>query len=116
LKAGKTEAVNPVIVLKLREKSEPIRKNTETMPHHAYVKFAGPAAALSRVSAAAAPGGEWTLENKFLFGRDSGNSFTAETGRLVRELPITARKVRLRITGSPVCPALSEVGLFFVKP
>jgi alpha-L-fucosidase len=32
--------------------------------------------------------------------------------RLVRGDYITTRKVRLRITQSPVCPALSEVGLF----
>lgn len=36
--------------------------------------------------------------------------------RLVRCGPITTRKVRLRITSSPVCPAISEFGLFISKP
>ena len=32
--------------------------------------------------------------------------------RLVRVSPVTTSKVRLRITRSPVCPAISELGLF----
>ena len=32
--------------------------------------------------------------------------------RLVRTAPTTTTKVRLRITKSPVCPAISEIGLF----
>jgi alpha-L-fucosidase len=32
--------------------------------------------------------------------------------RLVRTEPITTSKVRLRITQAPVCPAISELGLF----
>jgi alpha-L-fucosidase len=32
--------------------------------------------------------------------------------RLVRTKPITSSKVRLRITSAPVCPAISEVGIF----
>jgi len=32
--------------------------------------------------------------------------------RLVRVQPVTTSKVRLRITRSPVCPAISELGLF----
>ena len=32
--------------------------------------------------------------------------------RLVRTPPITTNKVRLRITGAPVCPAISEFGLY----
>jgi len=36
--------------------------------------------------------------------------------RLVRVAPLSTDKVRLRITKSPVCPALSELGLFEEKP
>jgi len=32
--------------------------------------------------------------------------------RLVRVQPVTTSKVRLRITKAPVCPAISELGLF----
>jgi alpha-L-fucosidase len=32
--------------------------------------------------------------------------------RLVRTAPVTTAKVRLRITQAPVCPALSELGLY----
>ena len=35
--------------------------------------------------------------------------------RLIRGEPITTDKVRLRITQAPVCPALSEIGLFSEK-
>lgn len=36
--------------------------------------------------------------------------------RLLRFAPVTTDKVRLRITDSPVCPALSEFGLYLTKP
>jgi alpha-L-fucosidase len=36
--------------------------------------------------------------------------------RLIRGEKITTDKVRLRITDSPVCPAISEFGLFAEKP
>ena len=35
--------------------------------------------------------------------------------RLIRGEPVTTDKVRLRITQAPVCPALSEIGLFSEK-
>jgi alpha-L-fucosidase len=46
---------------------------------------------------------QWT---QFATGTSIGNC------RLVRCAPITTDKVRVRITQAPVCPALSEVGLF----
>ncbi|MBV9468497.1 MAG: alpha-L-fucosidase, partial [Abitibacteriaceae bacterium] len=47
--------------------------------------------------------GNW---EEFASGTSVGNQ------RLVQTHKITTTKVRLRITGSPVCPAISEVGLF----
>jgi alpha-L-fucosidase len=47
--------------------------------------------------------GQWV---EFASGTSVGNS------RLVHGQKITTDQVRLRITKSPVCPALSEVGLF----
>jgi alpha-L-fucosidase len=47
--------------------------------------------------------GQWV---EFAQGTSVGNF------RLVRGDPLTTDKVRLRITGSPVCPALSEFGLY----
>ena len=47
--------------------------------------------------------GEWT---EFAHGTSIG------ARRLVRGAYITTNKVRLRITGAPVCPAISEVGLY----
>ena len=46
--------------------------------------------------------GTWV---EFAKGQAIGNC------RLVRGKPITTRKVRLRLSG-PVCPAISEAGLF----
>lgn len=43
---------------------------------------------------------------EFARGTSIGNA------KLVRGKPVTTAKVRLRITQSPVCPAISEVGLF----
>ena len=31
------------------------------------------------------------------------------------DAPVTAPRVRLRVTESPVCPAIAEVGLFLEK-
>lgn len=50
--------------------------------------------------------GQW---KEFAAGSSIGNC------RLVRSQPVTTDKVRLRITKAPVCPAISEVGLFFEK-
>ena len=47
--------------------------------------------------------GNWI---EFAKGTSIGNC------RLVRGRFVTTRKVRLRITGAPVCPAIAEVGLF----
>jgi len=47
--------------------------------------------------------GKWV---EFAKGTSIGNH------RLIRGEPITTEKVRLRITQAPVCPALSEFGLF----
>ena len=47
--------------------------------------------------------GQWT---EFAKGTSIGNH------RLVRGESITTTKVRLRITQAPVCPALSEFGLY----
>jgi alpha-L-fucosidase len=47
--------------------------------------------------------GNWV---EFAAGTSIGNC------RLVRGKPVTTSKVRLRITQAPVCPAISEVGLF----
>ena len=47
--------------------------------------------------------GQWA---EFATGTSIGNC------RLVHGQKITTDKVRLRITKSPVCPALSEMGLF----
>jgi alpha-L-fucosidase len=47
--------------------------------------------------------GQWV---EFAKGTSVGNH------RLVRGESITSRRVRLRITQAPVCPALSELGLF----
>lgn len=47
--------------------------------------------------------GQW---QEFASGTSIGNS------RLVRGKSVTTRRVRLRITQAPVCPAISEVGLF----
>ena len=51
--------------------------------------------------------GQWT---EFASGTSIGNC------RLVRCPAIATTKVRLRITNSPVCPALSEIGLFEERP
>ncbi|HYG34967.1 MAG TPA: alpha-L-fucosidase [Clostridia bacterium] len=48
-------------------------------------------------------GGQWV---EFAKGTSIGNR------RLIRGNPITTEKVRLRITQAPVCPALSEFGIF----
>lgn len=50
--------------------------------------------------------GQW---KQFASGTSVGNC------RLLRCQPVTTDKVRLRITKAPVCPAISEVGLFFEK-
>ena len=50
--------------------------------------------------------GQWT---EFATGTSIGNC------RLVRGQKITTDKVRLRITQSPVCPAISELGIFAEK-
>ncbi len=50
--------------------------------------------------------GQW---KKFAAGTSIGNC------RLVRGQPMTNGKVRLRITKAPVCPAISETGLFVAK-
>jgi alpha-L-fucosidase len=47
--------------------------------------------------------GQW---REFAAGTSIGNC------RLVRSVPITTSKVRLRITQAPVCPAIAEVALF----
>ncbi len=47
---------------------------------------------------------------EFATGTSIGNC------RLVRSAPVTTTKVRLRITKSPVCPALAELGLFAETP
>jgi len=52
-------------------------------------------------------GGTWA---EFASGTSIGNC------RLVRGEPVTTAKVRLRITQAPVCPALSEIGLFAETP
>jgi alpha-L-fucosidase len=51
-------------------------------------------------------GGQW---KEFASGASIGNC------RLVRSPDVTTSKVRLRITKAPVCPAISEVGLFLEK-
>ncbi len=51
--------------------------------------------------------GQWV---EFAAGTSIGNC------RLLRCAPITTAKVRLRVTKSPVCPALSELSLFCSKP
>jgi alpha-L-fucosidase len=51
--------------------------------------------------------GQWV---EFANGTSIGNC------RLVRGAAITTDRIRLRITKSPVCPALSELGLFDEKP
>jgi alpha-L-fucosidase len=50
-------------------------------------------------------GGGW---EEFYSGTAIGNQ------RLVRTRYLTTSKVRLRITGAPVCPAISELGLFAI--
>jgi alpha-L-fucosidase len=50
--------------------------------------------------------GHWV---KFASGTSIGNC------RLIRGVPVTTDKVRLRITKAPVCPALSELGLFMER-
>ena len=50
--------------------------------------------------------GQW---QEFGKGASIGNC------RLVRGEDLTASKVRVRITQAPVCPAISEIGLFFEK-
>jgi alpha-L-fucosidase len=52
-------------------------------------------------------GGRWV---EFAASTSIGNC------RLIRGATITTHKVRLRITKSPVSPALSELGLFEEKP
>jgi alpha-L-fucosidase len=47
--------------------------------------------------------GRW---EQFAEGTSIGNQ------KLVRTTPVTTERVRLRITKAPVCPAISEVGLF----
>ncbi|HVV72683.1 MAG TPA: alpha-L-fucosidase, partial [Verrucomicrobiae bacterium] len=47
--------------------------------------------------------GQWV---EFAKGTSIGNH------RLIRGEPVTTDKVRLRVTKAPVCPALSEFGLF----
>ncbi len=51
-------------------------------------------------------GAQWV---EFATGTSIGNC------RLVRGEPVTTDKVRLRITQAPVCPAISEIGLFAEK-
>lgn len=51
--------------------------------------------------------GQWV---EFASGTNIGNC------RLVRSQPMTTDKVRLRIVKAPVCPAMSEIGLFLEKP
>ena len=51
--------------------------------------------------------GEWS---EFAAGTSIGNC------RLLRSEPVTTIKLRLRIVQAPVCPAISELGLFFAKP
>lgn len=51
--------------------------------------------------------GQW---KQFAAGTGIGNC------RLIRCQPLTTSQVRLRITQAPVCPAISEFGLFFAKP
>lgn len=50
----------------------------------------------------------WRQEGwvEYARGRAIGNC------RLVRGRPVTTARVRLRITGAPVCPAIAELGLF----
>jgi alpha-L-fucosidase len=50
----------------------------------------------------------WTDDKweQFATGTSIGNC------KLVRAKPVTTTKVRLRITQSPVCPAISEFSLF----
>jgi alpha-L-fucosidase len=50
--------------------------------------------------------GQWM---EFATGTSIGNC------RLVRGQPVTTDKVRLRIVKAPVCPAISEIGLFAEK-
>jgi alpha-L-fucosidase len=50
--------------------------------------------------------GQW---QEFASGTSIGNS------RLVRGKSVTTKRVRLRITQAPVCPAIAELGLF-VEP
>ena len=40
------------------------------------------------------------------------NATSIGSCRLLRKQPVTTSKVRLRITQAPVCPAISEFGLF----
>jgi len=47
--------------------------------------------------------GEW---QEFAKGTSIGNR------RLLRAAPVTTERVRLRITKAPVCPALSELGVY----
>jgi alpha-L-fucosidase len=51
--------------------------------------------------------GQWA---EFASAKSIGNC------RLIRGAPVTTDKVRLRIVDSPVCPAISEFGLFAEKP
>ena len=51
--------------------------------------------------------GKWT---EFAKGTSIGNH------RLIRGEYITTAKVRLRVTQAPVCPALSEFGLYAEPP
>ena len=51
--------------------------------------------------------GQWV---EFAHGTSIGNH------RLLRSEPVTTDKVRLRITQSPVCPALTEFGLYAEAP
>jgi alpha-L-fucosidase len=44
--------------------------------------------------------------------REYANGTSIGNCRLVRGRPVTTAKVRLRITKAPVCPAISELGLF----
>jgi len=50
--------------------------------------------------------GQW---QEFGRGASIGNC------RLLRGQELITSKVRLRITQSPVCPAISEIGLFYEK-
>jgi len=50
--------------------------------------------------------GQWV---EFANGTSIGNC------RLIRSQPVTTDKVRLRIVKAPVCPAISEIGLFAEK-